>query len=61
MREFMKNFKRDNSRCVYENNDILITNDTMTDVSDDKVVVMMVHLKKEGQIWRTEIADTQQK
>ena len=29
MREFMKNFKRDNSRCVYENDDILITNDTI--------------------------------
>ena len=61
MREFMKNFKRDNSRFVYENDDILITNDTMTDVSGDKVVVMMVHLKKEGQIWRTEMGETQQK
>ena len=61
MREFMKNFKRDNSRCVYENDDILITNDTMTDVSGDKVVVVMVHLKKEGQIWRTEMGETQQK
>ena len=61
MREFMKNFKRDNSRCVYENDDILITNDTMTDVSGNKVVVVMVHLKKEGQIWRTEMGETQQK
>ena len=61
MREFMKNYKRDNSRCVYENDDILITNDTMTDVSGDKVVIMMVHLKKEGQIWRTEMGETQQK
>jgi hypothetical protein len=33
----------------------------MTDVSGDKVVVMMVHLKKEGQIWRTEMGETQQK
>ena len=61
MSAFMKNFKRDNSRCVYENDDILITNDTMTDVSGDKVVVMMIHLKKEGQIWRTEMGETQQK
>ena len=30
MREFMKKFFRDNSRCVYENNDILITSDNMT-------------------------------
>ena len=61
MREFMKNNKRDNSRCVYENGDILITNDTMTNASGDKAVVMMVHLKKDGQIWRTEMAETQQK
>jgi hypothetical protein len=28
----------------------------MTNVSGDKAVVMMVHLKKDGQIWRTEMA-----
>jgi hypothetical protein len=33
----------------------------MTNASGDKAVVMMVHLKKDGQIWRTEMAETQQK
>ena len=61
MREFMKNFKRDNSRCVYENDDILITSDKMTNESGDTGVVTMIHLKKDGLIWRTEMGETQQK
>jgi len=60
MREFMKKFFRDNSRCVYENDDILITSDNMTNDSGDTAVVTMIHLKKDGLIWRTEMGETPQ-
>lgn len=58
MKEFMKKFKRDDSRCVYENEDILITSDNMTNESGDTGVVTMIHLKKDGLIWRTEMGET---
>ena len=61
MQEFIKNYKRDNSRCVYENEDILITSDEMTNESGDTGVVTMIHLKKDGLIWRTEMGETHQK
>ena len=57
MREFMKKFKRDNSRCVYENDDILITSDQMTNEGQTGIVTM-IHLKKDGMIWRTEMGET---
>lgn len=59
MREFMKKFKRDNSRCVYENDDILITSDQMTNEGQTGIVTM-IHLKKDGMIWRTEMGETPQ-
>ena len=61
MQEFMKNYKRDNSRCVYENEDILITSDKMKNESGDTGVVTLIHQKKDGLIWRTEMGETQQK
>ena len=59
MKEFMKKFKRDNSRCVYENDDILITSDQMTNEGQTGIVTM-IHLKKDGMIWRTEMGETPQ-
>jgi len=61
MKEFLKKFKRDNSRCIYENEDILITSDKMTNESGEAGVVTMIHIKKDGLIWRTEMGETPQK
>jgi hypothetical protein len=58
MKEFMKNMKRENPRCLYENDDILVVHDFITFASGDREAVMMVHLKKDGLLWRTESGAT---
>ena len=61
MKEFMKNMKRENPRCLYENDDILVVHDFITFASGDREAVMMVHLKKDGLLWRTESGATPMK
>ena len=50
--------KNENSRCVYENDDILVQHSVVTFPSGDKEAVLMVSQKKDGLIWRTETGAT---
>ena len=46
------------SRCLYENEDILVMHNVITFPDDSKEAVMIVHTKKEGKIVRTETGAT---
>jgi|TARA_X000000950_G_scaffold28537_1_gene30690 hypothetical protein len=50
------NFEK--SRCVYENEDILVVHQFVTFPSGDKEAVMNVSIKKDGLLWRTETGAT---
>ena len=45
-------------RCLYENEDLMIEHQTVTYSSGDREALMLVHLLKEGLIWRTESGAT---
>ena len=45
-------------RCLYENDDILVTHAFVTFPNGTKDAVMMVHMKKDGLLWRTETGST---
>ena len=46
-------------RCIYENEEILVTHRFNTYASGDKEALMIVALKKDGLIWRTETGATE--
>ena len=48
-----------NQRCIYENEEILVTHRFNTYASGDKEALMIVALKKDGLIWRTETGATE--
>ena len=50
------NFEK--SRCVYENEDILVVHQFVAFPSGDKEAVMNVSIKKDGLLWRTETGAT---
>lgn len=50
------NFEK--SRCVYENEEILVVHQIVTFPSGDKEAVMNVSIKKDGLLWRTETGAT---
>ena len=57
MKGMMKSNKNENLRCIYENNDILITHSFTTFASGDREAIFMVHQKKrwaslENRNWR---------
>jgi hypothetical protein len=54
----LQNNINENSRCVYENDDILVQHSVVTFPSGDKEAVLMVSQKKDGLIWRTETGAT---
>ena len=54
----LQNNINENSRCVYENDDILVQHSIVTFPSGDKEAVLMVSKKKDGLIWRTETGAT---
>ena len=54
----LQNNINENSRCVYENDDILVQHSIVTFPSGDKEAVLMVSQKKDGLIWRTETGAT---
>ena len=58
MKNMMNSHKDTNQRCIYENDDILVEHAFSEFPSGDKEAVMMVHLKKNGLIWRTETGAT---
>ncbi|MDB4170177.1 nuclear transport factor 2 family protein [Planktomarina sp.] len=51
-------FVNDASRCVYENDDILVSHDFMSYPDDTKEAVMLVGMLKDGQIIRMETGAT---
>ena len=46
-------------RCIYENDEILVTHQFNTYKSGDKEALMIVSLKKDGLIWKTETGATE--
>ena len=51
-------FIQESSRCVFENDDILVTHDFMSYPDDTKEAVMGVFMLKEGKIIRMETGAT---
>ncbi|MDC1494441.1 hypothetical protein N8093_01290, partial [Planktomarina temperata] len=45
-------------RCIYENDDIIVAHNITDFPNGTTDAVMMVHLKKDGLIWRTETGST---
>ena len=56
--EMMKTVKQSNQRCLYENEDILVTHMIGEFPNGSRDAVMMVILKKDGLAWRTETGST---
>ena len=52
------NFKREDSRCIYENDDIIVSHAIMTFPNGSKDAVMWVATKKDGLIHRVETGST---
>ena len=52
------NFKREAARCIYENDDILVSHAIMTFPNGSKDAVMWVATKKDGLIHRVETGST---
>ena len=51
-------FKVEDDRCLYENEDILVTHSILHFPNGSTDAVMMVHMKKDGLLWRTETGST---
>ena len=51
-------FVFESSRCVYENDEIMIVHSIGTFPNGSKDAIMYVGLLKDGKIWRTEIGST---
>ena len=51
-------FKVENDRCLYENEDILVTHSIVQFPNGSTDAVMMVQMKKDGLLWRTETGST---
>ena len=54
----MKTVTQTNSRCLYENEDILVTHMIGEFPNGTRDAVMMVILKRDGLAWRTETGST---
>ena len=55
---WMKSMSTDKSRCLYENDDILVIHQFVTYGSGDTDAVMSVFPRKDGLIWRAESGAT---
>jgi len=49
---------RESARCIYENEDILVEHRVSTYTDGERSATMLVHLKKDGLLWRTETGST---
>jgi len=56
--KLIKSIKRENQRCIYENDDVLVTHSFNTYASGDKEALLMVHKKTDGLFWRSESGAT---
>ena len=45
-------------RCIYENDDIIVEDQIISYGSGDREALMLVHLLKDGLLWRTESGET---
>ena len=45
-------------RCIYENDDIFLEHQIISYESGDREALMLVHLLKDGLVWRTESGAT---
>jgi hypothetical protein len=50
--------KHENRRCVYENEDIMITHQIATFSNGSRDAILASYLKKDGLIWRQETGST---
>jgi ketosteroid isomerase-like protein len=57
--KLIKSIKREKQRCIYENDEILVTHSFNTYASGDKEALLWVSRKKDGLLWRTETGATQ--
>ncbi len=58
MTKMIQNETATNHRCIYENDDICVLHKFYEFASGDQETVMMVSLKKDGLLWRTETGAT---
>ena len=58
MANAMQNKVVTNRRCIYENDDICVVHQFSEFASGDKEAIMVVSLKKDGLVWRTETGAT---
>ena len=56
--KFMQSTEYDNRRCVCENEDVLVEHRVAKFSSGDREAVLLVHLKKDGLLFRTETGAT---
>ena len=59
-KKMMENIRQSERRCIYENDDILVMHSISHFPNDTSDAVMMVHIKKDGLLWRTETGSTPQ-
>ena len=57
--EMLNNITAEKVRCIYEKDEILVTHQFNTYKSGDKEALMIVSLKKDGLIWKTETGATE--
>ena len=55
---FNKDLTFNNSRCIYENDDILVEHSVMGFPDGTREAILGVHTKKEGEIYRNETGET---
>jgi hypothetical protein len=56
--KFMQFTEYKDRRCIYENEDVLVEHRVAKFPSGDREAVMLVHLKKDGLLFRTETGAT---
>ena len=57
-KKMMENIRQSERRCIYNNDDILVMHSISHFPNDTSNAVMMVHIKKDGLLWRTETGST---
>jgi hypothetical protein len=57
-KKMMENIRQSERRCIYENDDILVIHSVSHFPNDTADAVMMIHMKKDGLLWRTETGST---
>ena len=55
---WMASTTRESARCIYENEDISVEHKISTYTGGEKSATILVHLKKDGLLWRTETGVT---